>query len=92
MSKPLKIILCILVATVGLALIIYTIYYNVNVLIDMNSSSKSNNSQSSSTNNVVSENTLNETNEIVQDSSSEENTISINSLWSEMNEVGNVVQ
>lgn len=92
MSKPLKVILCILVATVGLALIIYTIYYNVNVLIDMNSSSKSNNSQSSSTNNVVSENTLNETNEIVQDSSSEENTISINSLWSEMNEVGNVVQ
>lgn len=69
MSKGLKIILCIIVGIIGAALIIYTIYYNVNVLIDLNSPAsqelpKNEVTESSESNNIINNNYENTSNSV----------------------------
>lgn len=69
MSKGLKIILCIIVVIIGAALIIYTIYYNVNVLIDLNSPAsqelqKNEVTESSESNNIINNNYENTSNSV----------------------------
>ncbi len=69
MSKVLKIILCIIVGIIGAALIIYTIYYNVNVLIDLNSPAsqelpKNEVTESSESNNIINNNYENTSNSV----------------------------
>ena len=69
MSKGLKIILCIIVGIIGAALIIYTIYYNVNVLIDLNSPAsqelpKNEVTESSKSNNIINNNYENTSNSV----------------------------
>ena len=69
MSKGLKIILCIIVGIIGAALIIYTIYYNVNVLIDLNSPAsqelpKNEVTETSESNNIIDNNYENTSNSV----------------------------
>ena len=72
MSKGLKIILCIIVVIIGAALIIYTIYYNVNVLIDLNSPAsqelpKNEVTESSKSNNIINNNYENTSNSVFEE-------------------------
>ena len=72
MSKGLKIILCIIVGIIGAALIIYTIYYNVNVLIDLNSPAnqelpKNEVTESSKSNNIINNNYENTSNSVFEE-------------------------
>ena len=72
MSKVLKIILCIIVGIIGAALIIYTIYYNVNVLIDLNSPAsqelpKNEVTESSKSNNIINNNYENTSNSVFEE-------------------------
>ena len=72
MSKGLKIILCIIVGIIGAAFIIYTIYYNVNVLIDLNSPAsqelpKNEVTESSKSNNIINNNYENTSNSVFEE-------------------------
>lgn len=98
MSQPLKIILCILIAAVGVTLIVFTIYYNVNVLIDLNSPSDDSTSQTDNTQNSGEGNSLNEISNANQEAFNNIDTNSVNSLEQrqafeeEMNQVANNLQ
>ena len=72
MSNGLKIILCIIVGIIGAAFIIYTIYYNVNVLIDLNSPAsqelpKNEVTESSKSNNIINNNYENTSNSVFEE-------------------------
>lgn len=98
MSQPLKIILCILIAVVGVTLIVFTIYYNVNVLIDLNSPSDDSTSQTDNTQNSGEGNSLNEIRNANQEAFNNIDINSVNSLEQrqafeeEMNQVANNLQ
>ena len=98
MSQPLKIILCILITAVGVTLIVFTIYYNVNVLIDLNSPSDDSTSQTDNTQNSGEGNSLNEIRNANQEAFNNIDTNSVNSLEQrqafeeEMNQVANNLQ
>lgn len=98
MSQPLKIILCILITAVGVTLIVFTIYYNVNVLIDLNSPSDDSTSQTDNTQNSGEGNSLNEIRNANQEAFNNIDTNLVNSLEQrqafeeEMNQVANNLQ
>ena len=98
MSQPLKIILCILITAVGVTLIVFTIYYNVNVLIDLNSPSDDSTSQTDNTQNSGEGNSLNEIRNANQEAFNNIDTNSVNSLEQRqafeeaMNQVANNLQ